>query len=63
MSTDVRFGRQGLTAAECRQLANDYRALAREDGISQKRLTVLTNIANTYIALASQLEILASAER
>jgi len=63
MSIDVPFGRQGLTAAECRQLAKDYRALAREDGISQKRLTVLTNIANTYIALASQLEILAGAER
>jgi len=63
MSRDEVSGRQGLTAGQCLQLANDYRTMAREDGISQKRLTVLTNIAHPCIALASQLEILTGAER
>jgi hypothetical protein len=52
-----------LTAAQCRQLADSYKARAREAGISQKRATLLTNMARSFMGLASQLEMLADAEK
>lgn len=48
-----------LTASQCLELAARYKVSAREPGISQRRATVLTNIARSYSALANQLEILA----
>ncbi|KWV49832.1 hypothetical protein AS156_14975 [Bradyrhizobium macuxiense] len=47
-----------MTAAEARKLASEYRAQARQAGISQKRASLLTNISRTFSGLASQLEIL-----
>jgi hypothetical protein len=49
-----------MTAAECRELASEYRAQARQAGISQRRATLLTNISRSFNGLASQLEMLAS---
>jgi hypothetical protein len=48
-----------LTAVQCRELADDHKARARAVGISQKRATLLANIAKSYSGLASQLEMLA----
>jgi hypothetical protein len=48
-----------VTAAQCRDLADDHKGRAREAGISQKRAVLLTNIARSFSGLASQLEILA----
>jgi hypothetical protein len=48
-----------MTAAECRELASEYKAQARQAGISQRRATLLANISHSFSALASQLEILA----
>jgi len=48
-----------VTSAQCRQLAGDYKNQAREVGISQRRATLLTNIARSFSGLANQLEMLA----
>jgi|tagenome__1003787_1003787.scaffolds.fasta_scaffold20161514_1 hypothetical protein len=48
-----------LTPAQCRTLADRYKAEAKQAGISEKRAAVSMNIARTYSGLASQLEILA----
>ena len=48
------------TVAECRQLAANYKARAREAGYSQRRSALFSNIARSYSALASQLEMLAA---
>ena len=50
---------KNLAAEQCRRFADDYKAKAREPGISPKRSRILTNIARSFSALASQLEILA----
>lgn len=47
-----------LTATECRKLAKVYRDQAGEGDISQKRSSILKNVANSLTALGSQLEIL-----
>jgi hypothetical protein len=48
-----------VTAAQCRQLADQHKVQARVAGISQKRAALLSNIAHSFSALASQLEMLA----
>jgi hypothetical protein len=48
-----------MTAAECRELASEYKAQARQAGISQRRATLLVNISHSFSGLASQLDILA----
>jgi hypothetical protein len=48
-----------VTPAQCRQLAGNYKDRAREVGISQRRATLLTNIARSFSGLANQLEMLA----
>ena len=50
---------KGLTAAQCREFADHHKARARDPGISQKRATLLANIARSFSGLASQLEMLA----
>ena len=52
-----------MTAVECRQLANHYKALAREASISSDRAFVLKNIARSFAGLASQLDRLAALMR
>lgn len=47
-----------VTAAQCRQLSDHHKAGAREAGISQKRASLLVNIARSFSGLASQLEML-----
>jgi hypothetical protein len=51
---------RALIAAECRQLADSYKARAREPGVSQRRAALLTNIARNFTALAGQLEMLST---
>ncbi|MCK1366403.1 hypothetical protein [Bradyrhizobium sp. 62] len=51
-----------LKPEECRKLADNYRARAN-DGLSAARLAnVLLSVSNAYLALASQLDLLASVE-
>ncbi|MDF0495262.1 hypothetical protein [Bradyrhizobium yuanmingense] len=51
-----------LKPEDCRKLAEQYRARAN-DATSAKRLAnVLLSVSNAYLALASQLELLASVE-
>jgi len=50
---------RAITAAQCRLLASDHNAGAKEPGISQKRASLLKNIARSFTGLASQLEMLA----
>ncbi|MGY3427965.1 hypothetical protein ACVWZW_008469 [Bradyrhizobium sp. F1.13.4] len=52
-----------VTAAECRKLAKTYRDQVGDCGISQKRSSILRNVANTLAALGSQLEMLDEEER
>ncbi|WP_128971717.1 hypothetical protein [Bradyrhizobium tropiciagri] len=47
-----------MTAADCRKLTSEYRAQAKQAGISEKRASLLTNISRTFSGLASQLEML-----
>jgi hypothetical protein len=51
---------RAITAAQCRQLATDHNARAKQAGISQKRTTLLTSIARSLTGLANQLEMLAA---
>jgi hypothetical protein len=52
-----------LNPEECRKLAEQYRARAN-DGKSANRLAnVLLSVSNAYLALASQLDLLAFVER
>lgn len=46
------------TAAECRQFAKHYNTESRGSDISQRRASVLRNIAHSLSGLASQLEML-----
>jgi len=48
-----------LTAAQCRQLADEHKARAKVPGLSLKRVSLHTNIARSFSGLASQLEMLA----
>jgi hypothetical protein len=48
-----------LTAGQCSQLASDYKVLAKAAGISEKRRSILSNIAHSYSALSNQLGMLA----
>jgi hypothetical protein len=48
------------TAAQCREYADNLITRSREAGISQKRATVLVNIARSLKGIASQLDILAA---
>ena len=50
---------KGLAAAQCREFAEHHKAQAKDPGISQKRATLFANIARSFNALASQLEMLA----
>jgi hypothetical protein len=50
--------RAALTAAQCRQFADEHKARARKPGLSSKRTSLLTNIAHSFSGLASQLEML-----
>ncbi|UQR61762.1 hypothetical protein LRP30_33930 [Bradyrhizobium sp. C-145] len=47
------------TASEFRQLALDYKAQAKEIGITSRRAALLRNIAHSYSGLAHQLDMLA----
>ena len=47
-----------VTAAQCRQLADYFKARAKETGGSQKRATLLANISRSFSCLAHQLEML-----
>jgi hypothetical protein len=47
-----------ITAAQCRQLADNHNAIAKQTGLSSKRKSLLTNIARSLSGLASQLEML-----
>ena len=49
-----------ITATQCRELAEQLKARARETGISHKRATILMSMARSYAGLASQLDLLAS---
>ena len=48
-----------LTAAQCQELANDYKSLSQLPGISTDRVFILKNIARSLAGLASQLDRLA----
>jgi hypothetical protein len=52
-----------MTAGECQELANHYKALAREVSISNDRAFILKNIARSFAGLASQLDRLAALKR
>jgi hypothetical protein len=52
-----------MTAVECQELANHYKALAREASISDDRAFILKNIARSFAGLASQLDRLAALMR
>ena len=52
-----------MTAVQCQELANHYKALAREASISNDRAFVLKNIARSFAGLASQLDRLAALMR
>jgi hypothetical protein len=60
---ELRFVRGMLTPAQCRELAKSYRNQSVEPGINPQRASLLRNIAHSYASLASQLEMLAEAER
>ena len=49
-----------MTAAQYREFAEDYKARSKEAGISQKRATLLANLARSFSGIASQLEMLAA---
>lgn len=48
-----------LSASECRDLANSYKARAKEQGIPPQRASLLRNISRTLNGLANQLDMLA----
>lgn len=52
-----------MTAGECQELANHYKALAREASISDDRAFILKNIARSFTGLATQLDRLAALKR
>ncbi len=45
-----------MKAAECRELANYYRAKSKETGASERKTSLLKNISRSLSGLASQLE-------
>ncbi|WP_407112614.1 hypothetical protein [Bradyrhizobium sp. LMG 9283] len=51
-----------LKAEECRKLAEQYRARANDGRPAPRLANVLLSVANAYLALASQLDLLASVE-
>jgi hypothetical protein len=51
---------RAITAAQCRLLAGDHNARAKEAGISKKRVSLLKNIVRSFTGFASQLEMLAA---
>jgi len=52
-----------LDPTQCRTLASEYRALAREPGLSKDRASIMNNIARTLMGLATQLDMLAAKTR
>jgi len=53
------FGALMLTATQCQTYASEYKSLARQAGVSEKRATLLNNIARSLKGLSSQLDMLA----
>jgi hypothetical protein len=51
------------TAAQCRELANHYKALSQTPGVSTDRAFILKNIARSLAGLASQMDRLAALMR
>ncbi|QAU38335.1 hypothetical protein [Bradyrhizobium guangdongense] len=51
-----------LNAEECRTLAEQYRERANQESVPRVA-NVLRSVCHAYLALASQLELLASVER
>ncbi|AMA57775.1 MULTISPECIES: hypothetical protein [unclassified Bradyrhizobium] len=51
-----------LKAEECRTLAAQYRARANDRKSAKRLANVLLSVSNAYLALASQLDLLASVE-
>ncbi|TFV43238.1 hypothetical protein E4K65_33990 [Bradyrhizobium niftali] len=52
-----------MTATACEQLANHYKSLSRESGISPERASLLMNIGKSFTGLATQLDRLAALMR
>ncbi|MBR0751596.1 hypothetical protein JQ604_05335 [Bradyrhizobium jicamae] len=52
-----------MTAAQCQELAEHYKSLARAHGATKDREFMLKNIARSFTGLASQLDRLAALTR
>jgi len=52
-----------LNPEECRKLAEQYRARTNDGRSAPRLVNVLLSVSNAYLALAGQLELLASVER
>jgi len=49
-----------LNAAQCRDLAKEYKNRAREPGIAEDSAVIMKNIARSLTGLATQLDMLAA---
>jgi len=52
-----------ITAAACKELADQYNALSRVAGTTPSRASVLKNIARSFTGLSTQLDRLAALTR
>jgi len=43
-----------MTAAECRELAQVYRSRSKEPALTQRKISILTNISRSLSGLANQ---------